>query len=255
MSIDKQADEIEARGFEFLVQEKWSEARGCFQEMLELPISSVRQVKVMLNIMGTYEKERNIPEAISSAEMALKIIEDSNLYETTMFEGARLRGSIKGHLTRLRGRPILTDVPQYSQAGPIEMNLSFIDQLRARFATASLGAALGFAIGTQLPFPTIQIGWLNGGTETISVLGAFLSWLLTDSILESTAETVHTFTGRDDRYCLQAGLNVLTIVGLLYIVITPFILPDVLWDIAPFLVGLLLISAALAAIRRLNQKS
>jgi hypothetical protein len=250
MSIDQQADEIERRGFDFLDQERWGNARGCFQEMLELPMKPVRRVKVLMNIMGTYEKEGNIPAAIASAEQALDVIEDYNLYEATVFEGARLRGSLKGHLTRLGGKLILTDVPRYSQAGPIEMNLSFADQVRAHFATASLGAALGFAIGSQIPYPQIQIGWLDGGVESFSVIGAALSWLLTNNILEMAAEAVHNLTGRDERYCLQAGLNLLTVVGGLYIVVTPFILPEVIQELAPYIIILLGITVGLEIVRR-----
>ena len=56
MRIDDQADEIEARGFDFLKQKHWREARECFHEMLSLPIDSLRRLKVLMNVAGTYEK-------------------------------------------------------------------------------------------------------------------------------------------------------------------------------------------------------
>lgn len=134
MDTEERADEIEKRGFDYLQQERWREARECFDEMLTLPLSPIRQVKVLRNILGTYEKEGMRDEAIRTGEKALDIIETYNLwYESN--EGPMLRGSIRGHLGRLKGEPATIAV----------------------FSAYLTGAAIGAAIGTKIQVESVNI--------------------------------------------------------------------------------------------------
>lgn len=140
MNTEERADEIEKRGFDYLQQERWREARECFFEMLMPSLSPMRQVKVFRNILGTYEKEGMRSEAIHTGERALDIIETYNLwYESN--EGAMLRGSIRGHLSRLKGEPA---------TAIFDMPIVF-------FSVYFTGAAIGAAIGTQIQVESVNI--------------------------------------------------------------------------------------------------
>ncbi len=192
--------------------------------------------------MNTYEKEGKISEAIATGNEALDVIEAYSLYETTI-DGPMIRGSIRGDLARLEGKFVFTYTPRYSETEPLEMNLSYIEQLRAHIATAIIGTALTRAIESQLPYPRLEIKWSDGTVEIIPLLGAIIGWLLSNNILEQASEAMHQLTGRDKRYCLQAGLNLLTFVGFIYVIISPFILSDALLEIVlsiPLLVTMML---------------
>ena len=163
MNTEERADEIEKRGFDYLQQESWREARECFDEMLTLPLSPIRQVKVLRNILGAYEKEGMRDEAIRTGEKALDIIETYNLwYESN--EGAMLRGSIRGHLSRLKGEPA-----NVALGMPI-----------AVFSAYLTGAAIGAAIGTKIQVESVNIygpvltDLRYGGAGVGALLGFFL---------------------------------------------------------------------------------
>ena len=101
MDTEARADDLEERGFNYLKQGQWSEARSCFERMLSLPIAPLRRVKVLKNIMLSYEKDGMREKAVAIGEEAFRLIETNRLSET--MEGARLRGYINGRIARLSG--------------------------------------------------------------------------------------------------------------------------------------------------------
>ncbi len=108
--------------------------------MLTLHLSPMRQVKVLINILGTYEREGMLEEAVRTGEKALDIIETYNLWHESN-EGAMLRGSIRGHLARLKGEPAIAALGM-----PIAVFSAYIS-----------GAAIGAAIGTQVQVESLNI--------------------------------------------------------------------------------------------------
>jgi tetratricopeptide (TPR) repeat protein len=140
MNSKEHADEIEGRGFDYLREERWSDARECFEEMLTLPLSPMCQAKVLENIMGTYDKEGMRDEAIRTGEKALDIIENHNLWHASN-DGAILRGRITGHLARLRREP----------------TTAALDLPIAVLAAYFTGAAVGAAIGAQIQVESVNI--------------------------------------------------------------------------------------------------
>src|SRR4051812_29493735 len=140
MNTEERADDIEKRGFDYLKQERWHEARECFEEILTLQLRPIRQVKVLRNIMGTYEKEGMREEAVRTGEKALDLIETYNLWAESN-EGATLLGSIKGHMARLRGEPATIALGL-----PITIFGAYIN-----------GAAIGAAIGSKIQVESANI--------------------------------------------------------------------------------------------------
>lgn len=204
MSTDDQADEIEVRGFEFLHQERWHKARGCFEEMLSLPLDPMREVKVLRNIMGTYEKEGRITEAIDIGERALEIIDTYNLYGKT--DGGYDFGYIRGCIARYRGETY-------------PWNL-VIAPLSAYFIGASIGAVIGSKIvyeGLTINGSIVLTDLRYGGAG----VGALLGWL----ILTRTS--------------LNLGRYISASFGLLNFILLLYILTDKNFSLGLSVIGLL----------------
>ena len=177
MNTEAHADEIENRGFEFLRQGNWREARGCFEEMLALPLSPIRRVKVLRNVMGAYEKDGMREQAVVAGRQALEVIESNRLYETN--GGALLRGEIKSHLLRIQGVPV-SRLPAFTL-------------LAAYFS----GAAIGAAIGSQIVVHSVNI---EGPVITDvryggAGLGAVLGFFLLDRMFSLVHPTLSTVVG------------------------------------------------------------
>ncbi len=239
---DSKVDELENLGFKFLAEQKWPEARVCFEKMLELLFSPMRQTKVLWNIVGTYEKEGNKEQAIITIRRALQVIDDFDLFNSDI-EGARYRGLLRGQLHNLEGNSPWNHRPPYSRTGPIETNLSWTEQLFARFAAASVGAASGTAISYVVPLD-LKVLWFNNTTATFASLGMILAWLQTKNLLEKATSSVMTLTGKDEQNSLRSALSLLVWAGFFYVIAMPFILWDVFLDVAPLLMFLLSISFA-----------
>jgi len=130
MNNQSQINELEDRAASFREKGLWSEACECYEKILQFELSHLNKAKILGNLMQMYEKVEKLEEAIDVGTKALEIVEAYSLHNS--MEGARLRGFVKGCLSRLRGEPFKWNTP--------------ISLLSAYFIGASLGAAIGSRI-------------------------------------------------------------------------------------------------------------
>lgn len=213
MDTERHADEIEQRGFSYLEQERWPEARESFEEMMRLPITPLRQVKVLRNIMGVYEKEGLREDAIRTGREALNIIESHDLWHKGV-EGAMLRGSINGHLARLTGAPTAVALGL-----PVAVSSAYIS-----------GAAWGALLGSKIEVNSINIygpvltDLRYGG----AAIGAILGLVLFTGLLRKGGAGISAMVGIGNLalllYILTANDFKLGALVLAFILILPFML-------------------------------
>ncbi len=157
---EESISELEERAATHRRNEKWREARLCYEKMIRLGLPPLDEAKMLANIMQMYEKEGDTEAAINAGMQALELIQNYRLYET--MEGVHLRGFLNGSLRRLRGQPF-----------------DWLPMATILLANA-LGAVLGAWIGSGIEYEGLTIhgpAWTDlryGGAG----IGGILGWLL-----------------------------------------------------------------------------
>jgi hypothetical protein len=103
MPDDIKADELEREAFVHIHAERWADARQCFENMLDLSLSPLRQVRTLRNIQVAYLREGMNSEAIAPGKRAIEIINRYDLVHASN-EAAMLSGEIVGVTDKLEGK-------------------------------------------------------------------------------------------------------------------------------------------------------
>lgn len=109
MTSNEIINQIESEGFDLLKQKQWTEARNKFEKMLSHSLTPIREVKLLYNIMKTYEREGKRDEAISICKKAIIILETNKLWYNND-EGATLFGTFKGHYNQLSNKSFISNI-------------------------------------------------------------------------------------------------------------------------------------------------
>jgi hypothetical protein len=132
---DDSLDDIERRGFAYIEQKQWESARQCFEKMLGRPMPTKREVKVLQNILRTYQRQDRMEEAITTGERTLELIEGSDFGQT--MEGTFAHGQVLGLVKEMR-----RDRVRGAQGGHLESTGS--SWLLRLLGVAVLGSILYF---------------------------------------------------------------------------------------------------------------
>lgn len=206
-------------------EKDYTDARILYQEIeksISLPLD---RAKIMANIAQLYAEESNKTEALNTANIAIKIIHDNELYKS--LEGSHLRGYLNGFINRLQDKGTWKPL-SYDKNISIEMNLNVFDRVRAHFSVAVISGAIFSILSSELNIPSIDISLFHKKIIVFSLSGFLFSIFFTSGILKQSIVTIMTIFKRDVKNSLKPAVNLLSIIAVLYLIV----FPSAVWSMA-----------------------
>jgi tetratricopeptide (TPR) repeat protein len=194
----------------------YTEARILYQEIensISLPLD---RAKIMGNIAQLYAEEGNKTNALNTANAAIKIINDNELYK--LLEGAHLRGYLNGFINRLQDKGTWEPL-SYDKNIPIELNLNVFDRVRAHFSVAVISGVIFSILSSELSIPSIDISLFHKKIIVFSLTGFLFSGFFTSGMLQQSIVTIMAISKRDAKNSLKPAVNLLSVIAVLYLIV------------------------------------